>query len=235
VGPDVELVLVVLAAAALSPLAACFAGGLTACVTSGPAVRRDAHEGATGPEVVRVEDLRVECGSIGGTKDLLAIRSACTRFVVGQEPRSGTSLVFAFLGPTRAEEPLASGELRRQIGVKLRARDTCNVVYVMWHIAPTSGVFVSVKSNPGMTEHTQCGDGGYINLPTPPGNPPVPLLSPGGRHTLEARIDGTRLHVVADGVPAWDGALPPEAFSFDGPVGLRSDNAEFDLEMRTTP
>jgi hypothetical protein len=190
---------------------------------------------ASGPRVVRASDLRIECGTIGGTTDLLAVRSACTRAVVGDEPRPGTSIAFAYLGPTRDIEPLASGELRQQIGLKLRARDTCNVVYVMWHITPTPGVFVSVKSNPGLSDHAACGDHGYINLPATGASSQAPILVPGDHHTLEARIERPRMRVLADGILVWDGELPASAFAFDGPVGLRSDNAEFDVEMRTVP
>jgi hypothetical protein len=30
----------------------------------------------------------------------------------------------------------------------------------------------------------------------------------------------------------WSGTLSKEAFGFDGPVGMRSDNGEFDFELR---
>jgi hypothetical protein len=31
------------------------------------------------------------------------------------------------------------------------------------------------------------------------------------------------------------GALAAEAFAFDGPVGIRSDNGDFDAELRVLP
>ena len=39
---------------------------------------------------------------------------------------------FTYLGSTGNEAPLASGEMRRQFGLKLRAQDACNLVYAMW-------------------------------------------------------------------------------------------------------
>src|SRR6266446_5739944 len=44
----------------------------------------------------------------------------------------GALLQFTYFGPTKQAAPLASGELRRQIGLKLHAQDGCNVLYVMW-------------------------------------------------------------------------------------------------------
>ncbi len=186
---------------------------------------------------VPASELRNECEPFGsravsGT-DVLELRSPCIRAVVGDKPRSSVAISFRYLGPTQKDEPLASGELRRQIGLKLRAHDTCNVIYVMWHIAPDSGVHVSVKSNPGLTDHASCGDRGYINLPSMGAR--VAAVRAGEPHALSARVDGMRLRVFADGDIAWDGLLPPSAFAVDGPVGLRSDNGSFDVELKASP
>jgi hypothetical protein len=37
---------------------------------------------------------------------------------------------------------------------------------------------------------------------------------------------------MADGVTSWQGQLPDAVFTFDGPVGVRSDNGDFDVELR---
>lgn len=181
---------------------------------------------------VGARDLHVECGRVEEQAEgVLRLRSACLRAVVGDRPHAGAVLSFAYHGPSESDEPLASGELRRQIGLKLRARDTCNVVYVMWHVAPTNGIHVSVKSNPALRTHAECGDGGYINL-QPARQVAVAAIRPDERHTLEARVVGDELRVAADGMAAWEGRLPAEAFAFDGPVGIRSDNGEFDIELK---
>lgn len=148
-------------------------------------------------------------------------------------------LAFTYGGASRTSAPLANGELRRQIGLKLRARDTCNVVYVMWRIEPTAGVFVSVKRNPGMSTHAECGDRGYENVRGLPGAATAKVTSPlvGSTHTLRAVLgpDDRTLHVLADGTPVFEAVLPEDALAFDGPAGVRSDNGRFDFELRVPP
>lgn len=151
-------------------------------------------------------------------------------FVAGDASRSA-ELAFSYPGPSRDEERLANGELRRQIGLKLRAKDTCNVVYVMWHIEPTSRIVVQVKSNPGASTHAQCGDAGYLAVHPAAGTAP-PAIQPGEKHVLRADLDGDLLTVMADGMLAWQGRLPAEASVIDGPAGIRSDNGHFDFELR---
>jgi hypothetical protein len=135
-------------------------------------------------------------------------------------------LEFIYEGPSAEDAPLASGELRRQIGLKLRAADTCNVVYVMWHIMPTPTLAVSVKRNPGMTEHTECRDGGYRTIKASR-EEPVPEIHEGETHRLRATLDGDTLHVVVDGRQAWEGNVGEDALTFDGPIGIRTDNGRF--------
>jgi hypothetical protein len=40
------------------------------------------------------------------------------------------------------------------------------------------------------------------------------------------------LRVEVDGALAWRGTLPAEAFAFDGPVGIRTDNGRFAVDLR---
>jgi hypothetical protein len=141
-------------------------------------------------------------------------------------------LRFTYLGPTEQQQALASGEMRRQVGLKLRAQDGCNVVYVMWRLAPKPGLVVSVKANPGVHTSAACGNRGYTTV-RPRQHSPVPALSPGVPHALRAELEGQTLHVHVDDALAWEGVLPPEALAFDGPVGLRTDNGCFELELFT--
>ena len=158
-------------------------------------------------------------------------RSPTLRAWLGTAPRSAAQLDFVYRGPTAADATLASGELRRQIGLELRARDSCNVVYVMWHIAPSPGIVVSLKSNPGQRRHAECRDRGYSFL-QPITSDPAPRIVPGDAHVLGAEIRGRRLLVSTDGQESWVGELPLAAFEFDGPVGVRADNAEFSASLR---
>lgn len=186
------------------------------------------------PELVPIEarELVVTSGTIESEgSGRFANRSATLRAWLGRAPRSRAQLEFIYRGPTAGDAPLASGELRRQIGLELRARDSCNVVYVMWHIEPSPGIVVSVKSNPGQSRHAECRDRGYSFL-QPITSDPAPRVAPGQPHVLAAEIRGRRLHVSTDGRETWVGELPLAAFEFDGPVGVRSDNAEFSAALR---
>ena len=138
---------------------------------------------------------------------------------------------FTYLGPTGNEARLGSGELRRQFGLKLRAEDACNLVYVMWRIEPESKVVVSVKSNPGQHSSAQCGNRGYRNI-KPRRSTPVPTLRSGDAHTLRAEMNGAEMKVLADNSLVWEGSVGPDALGFDGPVGIRSDNARLQIDLR---
>ncbi|MCI0572207.1 MAG: hypothetical protein L0Y66_15735 [Myxococcaceae bacterium] len=116
-------------------------------------------------------------------------------------------LRFTYLGPTAEQAPLASGELRRQVGLKLRAQDGCNVVYVMWRLAPKPGLVVSVKRNPGKRSvRDECGTLGYRNVP-PSKTSPVPVVREGATHVLRAEMNGEQLRVQVDGRSVWEGDL----------------------------
>ncbi len=138
---------------------------------------------------------------------------------------------FTYLGSTGNEARLGSGELRRQFGLKLRAQDACNLVYAMWRVEPESKLVVSIKSNPGQHSSAECGNRGYHNV-KPQRSKPVPVLRTGDSHDLHAEINGAEMRVFVDNSLVWEGSLGPEALSFDGPVGMRSDNARLEFELR---
>jgi hypothetical protein len=143
-------------------------------------------------------------------------------------------LTFTYRGETEDAAALASGDIRRQIGLKLRAANSCNVVYVMWRLDPRPALDVSVKANPGMTAHEQCGANGYTKV-KPYKKPYVPAFEFGQTHTLRAEIIGDELHAWVDGKLLWQGRLPDAARSIQGPAGLRSDNVKFDLVELAAP
>ncbi len=140
-------------------------------------------------------------------------------------------LTFRYGGASSADRALESGELRRQVGLKLRAQNSCNVVYVMWRIAPKPGLAVQVKYNPGKARHEECGTEGYIKV-KPIVASPIPELDVGSTHTIRAEIRGDELHAWIDGQLAWQGRLPDEARDIAGPAGLRTDNVRLEaLEL----
>jgi hypothetical protein len=160
---------------------------------------------------------------------LLSIETPSSRAVVPGTVVQAAEIRFRYLGPTARFKALASGEMRRQIGLKLRAQDTCNLLYAMWHIEPDSKLAVLIKRNPGMKTHEQCGAKGYSSI-----EPLIAItlekMQPGELHTLHAQLRGEELTLVADGALAWQGQVAMSVADFDGPVGLRTDNGRFKLE-----
>lgn len=161
----------------------------------------------------------------------MTVHAPMMRGVAMTTTGSGVELAFEYHGPSRETAAFASGEVRRQIGIKLRAANTCNVIYAMWYADGPSNIHVAVKHNEGKTREKECGDSGYIPVfATTSTN--VAALAAGSSHVMRAEIEGDRLIVTVDGAIAWRGELPPEVRLQSGPAGLRSDNVDFDFELR---
>jgi hypothetical protein len=162
---------------------------------------------------------------------LLALLSAATGLAeASAQPDTWRSVRRDELCTSADERALASGLLRRQIGLKLRAQDTCNVVYAMWHIEPDSRIAVSVKRNPGKHRHVECGVQGYVTI-EPSTAAAAPTVSPGSSHTLRASLDEDTIEVDADGVRVFSAKIDQANLDFDGPVGLRTDNGRFTFAL----
>jgi hypothetical protein len=174
-------------------------------------------------------------GAIEETKNSrLEVTVPEMRAVVAYPTEQIAEARFTYLGHTSKDKPLASGELRRQFGLKLRAQNGCNLVYVMWRIEPKSELSVLYKSNPGMSTSADCGTHGYHTL-KPTRDLTVPRLKEGENHTLHAAISGNKLQVSIDGKVVWEGLLAREALAADGPVGVRTDNGRFKFELLASP
>ena len=152
------------------------------------------------------------------------------RAFVTEETGESVEARFTYAGETAETSALGSGEIRHQFGLKLRAQDACNLVYAMWRFSPTNEVVVSVKSNPGMQESSQCGNKGYTNIKAS-FHSPVPEVREGSKHILHAELNGQKMTVTADGRVVWEGSVGAGAMAFDGPVGIRSDNVRIELEL----
>jgi hypothetical protein len=171
-------------------------------------------------------------GAVEAAGERLSVTVPKMRAYVNAMTAPSVEANFTYLGSTGNEARLGSGELRRQFGLKLRAQDACNLVYAMWRIEPESKLVVSVKSNPGQHTSAECGNRGYRNIKAARGRP-VPELRPGAAHTLRAEMNGAEMRVFADSALVWEGSVGTEALAFDGPVGMRSDNARLEIELRT--
>jgi hypothetical protein len=180
-------------------------------------------------------NLCVTEGSLEETPDhRLSVNVPKIRAYVNAYTQPVAQVQFTYLGSTPNEVPLASGEMRRQFGLKLRAQDACNLVYVMWRIEPESKLVVSVKSNPSEHTSAQCGNRGYQNI-KPAHSSPLPSLRSGDTHTLRAEMNGAEVRVFADGSMVWEGSVGADALGFEGPVGMRSDNARLEINLETGP
>jgi len=178
------------------------------------------------------KDLRVTLGELQERDGALYVESRKLRAVAVRDTPAVAELAFTYLGPTAGGAvTLASGELRRQLGLKLRAADGCNLVYVMWRIDPVPGLVVSIKRNPGARTHAECGARGYRNV-RPSRAVRMGRPEAGRRYVLRADLEGQRLRVRVDGRVVWDGDLGAEAMTLEGPVGLRTDNARVSFSLR---
>lgn len=150
------------------------------------------------------------------------------RAVAPEHAGDRAAMSFEVRGTTAVHRALASGQDRRQLGLKLRAEDGCNLVYVMWRLDPKPMVEVSVKRNPGERTAKECGADGYTKVrPLVAVRPPE--LTDGHDHQLRAEITGDMLVAWIDGEEVWRGMLPASARDLAGPAGVRSDNLELDL------
>ncbi len=169
-----------------------------------------------------------------GRGDELTIDVPKMRAFVTEETAETAEAHFTYVGETAKTSALGSGEIRHQFGLKLRAQDACNLVYAMWRFSPKNEVVVSVKSNPGMRESSQCGNRGYTNI-KPSYHSPVPDVRNGSKHILRAELSGEKMTVAADSKVVWEGSVGPAALAFNGPVGIRSDNVRLELDLFAEP
>jgi hypothetical protein len=161
---------------------------------------------------------------IGGKVDKPAMRA-----VAKGTDGDAAALTFTFHGDAENPKKLASGELRRQIGLKLRAANGCNLIYAMWRLDPKPTVNVQVKRNPGAKDHKACGTAGYKTV-KPAETTVPPELAFGENHTMRAEIGADdELRVFIDDTLHWRGTLPESVRDLRGPAGLRSDNIVYDL------
>jgi hypothetical protein len=180
-------------------------------------------------------DLCVTNGAITeAANGSLLVETESSRAIAPGINGRAAELRFRYLGRSASTRPLAAGELRQQIGLKLRAKNQCNLLYVMWRVEPDAKLVVLIKSNPGQSTHAECDAHGYTTIAAERGaQPPQPLV--GAWHTLRAELEGHELTVRADGAVAWHGALPRTLDALNGPAGIRTDNARFAFTLFAVP
>ena len=167
-------------------------------------------------------DLHVTRGRITAA----AISEPTVRAVARGSSGDAAELAFSLRGPSERSRALASGETVHQLGLKLRAQDSCNVIYVTWC---GDRVVVSIKHNPGKRRHRDCGAAGYTEL----AGATARVLAAGVTARIRASIADEQLTAWIDDVLVVHCALPAFARDLAGPAGLRTDNLACDqLELR---
>ena len=160
--------------------------------------------------------------------DRLSVNVPKMRAYVSRATAASAEIRFHYIGVTKEQSKLGSGQVRTQFGLKLQAQDPCNLVYVIWRIEPESKLVISVKRNPSEHTSAQCGNRGYTNI-KPTRASPVPRLEAGQSHTLRAEMKEQELRVFVDNKEVWDGNIGADAARLQGPVGIRSDNAQLEF------
>jgi hypothetical protein len=183
---------------------------------------------------VAADGLCVTRGALERDDGMLAVREPVVRAVAASGDGDAAALRFVYRGATAEVSTLASGQERHQLGLKLRAQDGCNLVYVMWRISPKPGIEVSIKRNPDAHTHAECGANGYTKVKAEHAVA-VPELVPDAAHTLRAAIVGDRLTAWIDDHQVWTGPLDPGARDLHGPAGLRTDNVAALVELAVPP
>jgi hypothetical protein len=187
--------------------------------------------GERGPVLRDVPPQQV-CATLGSprraTERGWTVEAPKLRATIAGSAGHAAELELRYLGPSAESERLRSGLERRQLGLELAARDTCNLIYVMWRLEPAAELVVSIKQNPGQRRHAECKNNGYRNL-RPSATAALPRLEPGSVHRLRAEIRGDELEVFADGQRVWRGPLDEPARTLSGRSGLRSDNVRFEV------
>jgi hypothetical protein len=193
-----------------------------------------------GMKQVRRVALMVTDGQVNENKGgFLTIDAPEVRATQLARTSKGARLEFTYQGPSKKESKLASGDVVHQIGLKLRSKDTCNLLYVMWKLEEKERIAVSVKRNPGQSTHKECGANGYMNIAPDFAEKPenLPSGKDGKSHTLEATVskkdkESYALVVKADGKEVWKGTIEAKVLDdIDGPPGFRTDNGVFTFKF----
>jgi hypothetical protein len=182
-------------------------------------------------------ELKVTLGAVPQTKSgYLTVVGSKERAQRKTGTHQDAMLQFRYRGPSKATSKLASGGFVRQIGLKMRTKDTCNLLYVMWRIEPVEEIAIMIKTNPGKSNHSDCGAGGYINVASIPLKDIGVTATSQEAHRLRAKIDEKngefKLTVDVDEKTIWSGDLDPKIIApINGPVGFRSDNGSFIFKL----
>lgn len=235
----------ILSAAALAPLPA--AAAQPSPVAAGAPTLAFKHAPAFDRKALRLSlpgrSLRTLAGRIGiaAGGGLLETATSVTRAQDEASLGDAGMIRFRILGPTAEQTPLSDGEMLQQVGLRLRVRDTCNVLFVMWATTPREHIRVVLKTHPDMARFADCGAGGYTQVAD------FDRASYGFRSALQGGESSLAVRIVDDRfirIYLNDGSAPLaivdaranatlESFltTIRGHTGVRSDNLRLSFEL----
>jgi hypothetical protein len=190
-------------------------------------------------KAARKTDLQVTQGKVQETgTGFLMVQGPKERAQLKHGRQQQAVLSFRYRMPSEKELPLASGGIVRQIGLKLRTKNTCNLLYVMWRICPDEYIFVTLKRNPGESMHRQCRASGYQTIAIIPLSSLQITAKDNKIHTVSAslnlQVNAYRLSVIVDDHKLWSGTIDLDLLNdINGPAGFRSDNGNFIFKLFT--
>lgn len=185
----------------------------------------------------RLSELRVTQGDVSETASgFLTVVGPHERAQRKEGLHQQAMLQFRYRGPTAETSMVESGGFMRQIGLKMRTKDTCNLLYVMWRIEPVEEIVVQVKSNPGLSQHSECGVNGYHRLARFPLKEIDVTATTHETHRLRASIveleEIFTCTVMVDQHTLGTVPIAPELIRpIHGPIGMRSDNGSFIFKL----
>jgi len=208
---------------------------LAVTLVVGCALCANSSHAAGAVKAVDYRNLKVTSGKIEQTKSgLFSIKHNTVRATEIRHPGGyarHAKLRFSFKGRSDKTRKLASGSIKRQIGLKLRAKNACNLVYVMWSFLPTERITVHTKRNPGKSKSKQCGNNGYKLLKkydVPASKSALDgrtarlqadFVTKGSTYYVDVYVDNKR--VISVPIDASFGS------NVVGAAGLRSDNGKY--------
>ena len=182
-------------------------------------------------------DMQVTLGSVVQTESgYLTVVGPKERALRKSGTHQDATLQFQYRGRSQETSLLASGRFVSQIGLKMRSKDTCNLLYVMWRIEPEEQIVVTLKSNPGKSAHSDCGARGYTTIAAIPLRDIGVTATTQQSHRLRTRIDESNgdftCTVYVDDKKIWTGPLNRDLIApINGPVGFRTDNGSFIFKL----
>lgn len=181
---------------------------------------------------VRRVDLEVTSGPILEREPTeLRVAAPIIRATVPGSQSSIAGIQFQYRGEVPDPQPSGSGLFLHQIGLMLRWRDPCNLVYVMWRIKPAAELVVFVKKGQLNPNRPGCQTQKYHRLD----EFPVAPFQENEAHELLAELrdldhGDAELHLWHDGQQVGPVVIRAELLGGVGSrPGLRTDNGLYDF------